>query len=455
MSTDVSTPRPIPQSNRPAAGPGPDRRHTLLIVDDEVDVLESLRHLFHRTYRVLTANSGDQAVETLGRTDVHLILSDQRMPGMTGDVFLSHARRLNPDAIRMLFTGYADIQAVINAVNEGHIFRYIPKPWDAAELEGVIRQAAEQYDLLAERKRLIAELQTANAQLTRANADLAQAGQLKSAFIEVASHEFNTPITLVLGLSELLRLLNPERNEQERAIVERISINAKQLAKLVTSTLTLMRADDFRRTLKRAPVDLTRLLRGVIEKVQPFIQSRNLTLIDRVSDDLGTFEVDADKIDASVLNLLTNAIKFTPDGKQITLSASLAGPDEAEIEVADSGIGLDPRSLSQLFQPFFTQFDSSRHSSGDFGFNKRGLGLGLSIVKQFVELHGGSVSVESELDSGTRVKIRLPRRETHRTPDRGETFPQGTDHSPSPTSDNELGLAGGMPAGRERPQGNS
>src|SRR5262249_54538097 len=133
------------------------RRHTLLVVDDEVDVLESLRHLFHRSYRVLTAPGGDQALEMMSKNDVHLILSDQRMPGMSGDVFLSHARRLKPDAIRILFTGYADIQAVINAVNEGNIFRYILKPWDAGELEGVIRQAAEQYELLAERKRLIAE----------------------------------------------------------------------------------------------------------------------------------------------------------------------------------------------------------------------------------------------------------------------------------------------------------
>jgi len=132
------------------------RRHTLLIVDDEVDVLESLRHQFHRTYRVLTAGSGGQAVSVLDANEVQLILSDQRMPGMQGDSFLSQARRLQPDAIRMLFTGYADIQAVINAVNEGHIFRYILKPWDTVELEGIIRQAAEQYDLLAERKRLIA-----------------------------------------------------------------------------------------------------------------------------------------------------------------------------------------------------------------------------------------------------------------------------------------------------------
>src|SRR4051795_3055564 len=238
------------------------RRHTLLVVDDEVDVLESLRHLFHRSYRVLAASGGDQALELLRKNDVHLILSDQRMPGMSGDVFLSQARRLQPDAIRILFTGYADIQAVINAVNEGNIFRYILKPWDAAELEGILRQGADRYDLLAERKRLIAELQAANAQLTRANEELAEAGQLKSAFIEVASHEFNTPITLVLGLSELLRLTNPDRNPQERALVERISASARQLAKLVTNTLTMMRADDFRRTLQRKPTDLAALLRA-------------------------------------------------------------------------------------------------------------------------------------------------------------------------------------------------
>src|SRR4051795_9882244 len=174
------------------------RRHTLLVVDDEVDVLESLRHLFHRTYHVLTADGGQRALDLLQQDDVHLILSDQRMPGMSGDEFLAHARRLVPDAIRMLFTGYADLSSVIRAVNEGNIYRYILKPWDSDELAGIIGQAAEQYELLAERKRLIAELQAANAQLTQANHELAEAGQLKSAFIEVASHEFNTPITLVL-----------------------------------------------------------------------------------------------------------------------------------------------------------------------------------------------------------------------------------------------------------------
>ena len=436
MSPDVVTNRSQPQSARSSSSAATERRHSLLIVDDELDVLESLRHLFHRTYRVFTASSGTDAIAILEREDIHMILSDQRMPGMPGDIFLSHARKIKPDAIRMLFTGYADIQAVINAVNEGNIYRYILKPWDASELEGILRQAAEQYELLAERRRLIAELQLANSQLMEANETLAEAGQLKSAFIEVASHEFNTPITLVLGLSELLRLINPDRPEAERAIVERISASAKQLARLITNTLTLMKADNFRQPLQVHPVDLAALLRGTLEKLQPFATSRNLKLSERVDNDLGLFEIDAEKIDASVLNLLTNAIKFTPDGREITLQARLSGPDEAEIQVIDNGNGLDARSLKQLFQPFFTQFDSSRHSSGDFGYNKRGLGLGLSIARQFVELHGGSVTAESTLEVGTTVTIRLPRHP--RTEVAGQIHPEDPDESlssPAPSLD--------------------
>jgi signal transduction histidine kinase len=150
----------------------------------------------------------------------------------------------------------------------------------------------------------------------------------------------------------------------------------------------------------------------VADQVMPFVRSRQLRLRTAIDGDLGTFEVDADKVRDAVTNLLTNAIKFTPDGGEIALEARLApGPgDEAEIQVADRGIGIDPRSLGQLFEPFFTQFDPSNHSTGDFGFKKRGIGLGLTIVKKFVELHGGRVWAASAPGEGTRVTIRLPRR---------------------------------------------
>jgi signal transduction histidine kinase len=385
------------------------KRPTLLVVDDEVDVLESLRHQFHRTYRVLTSSSGAQAIELLEQNDIEVLLTDQRMPGMSGDVLLRRARQLKPDTIRMLFTGYADIQAVINAVNEGHIFRYILKPWDTAELEGIIRQGIEQYDLLAERRRLIAELQAANARLVSANAELARAGRLKTAFIEVASHEFNTPITLVLGLTDLLRLSNPDRSDKEQEILRQITASGRQLARLVTNMLTLLRAEDFRRTLQLSPVELSELIERVVDQVRPFLHARQLRVRLELAPDLGTFEIDADKIGAVLVNLLTNAIKFTPDGGQIELRARLVEPDEAEIVVEDRGVGLESEALQHLFQPFFTQFDPSRHSSGDFGFCKRGLGLGLSIAKQFVDLHCGRISAESVETGGTRLIVRLPR----------------------------------------------
>jgi signal transduction histidine kinase len=384
------------------------KRSTLLVVDDEVDVLDSLRHQFHRTYRVLTSPSGAEAIALLEKNDVEVILTDQRMPGMPGDVLLRQARQLKPDTVRMLFTGYADIQAVINAVNEGHIFRYILKPWDSAELEGIIRQGVEQHDLLAERRRLIAELQAANAQLVEANSELARAGRLKTAFIEVASHEFNTPVTLVLGLAELLRLANPNRSDQEQEILRQITTSGKQLARLVTNMLTLLRAEDFRRTLQRTPVRLTALIEKVVDQVRPFLNARRIHLHVDTDENLGTFEIDADKISAVLINLLTNAIKFTPDEGQIELTARLDAAAAAEIVVEDRGVGLDPESIPHLFQPFFTQFDPSRHSSGDFGFCKRGLGLGLSIAKQFVDLHGGRIFAEAVTTGGTRVTVILP-----------------------------------------------
>jgi signal transduction histidine kinase len=339
-----------------------------------------------------------------------LVLTDHRTPRISGVRRVRRARARNRAALRMLFTGYADIQGVISAVNEGQIFRYILKPWDSFELEGIIRQGAEHYDLLAERRRLIAELRAANAQLTQANEELARAGQLKTAFIEVASHEFNTPITLVLGLTELLRLLNPNRSDPELEVLRQITASGRQLARLVTNMLTLLRAEDFKQTLQRAPVELGQLIGRVIDQVRPFIMARNLRLQTRIGDDLGVFEIDADKIIAVLVNLLTNAIKFTPDGGLIELSVRLPSPDAVEVVVEDRGVGMEPQALKHLFQPFFTELDASRHSSGDFGFCKRGLGLGLSIAKQFIEMHGGSIQARSRDGGGTSLTVQFPRR---------------------------------------------
>ena len=171
-----------------------------------------------------------------------------------------------------------------------------------------------------------------------------------------------------------------------------------------------MGSGDFRKRLHLEEVDLAELIRSACSPGRALSsRSASSNSSTKIAADLGIFEIDADKIRDMLLNLLTNAIKFTPDTGQIGLKAHLAEPDLAEIRIYDRGIGLDVRSRNRLFSPFFTEFDPKHHSTGEFGFQKRGIGLGLYLVKTFVELHGGSVEAPSEQDKGTEVVVRLPR----------------------------------------------
>jgi DNA-binding NtrC family response regulator len=138
-------------------------KHPILVVDDEPEILFSLRGLLRRDFEVHTAESGSEAIEILRRQPVHVIMTDQRMPEMTGVELMSQVQGEWPDAIRMVFTGYADIKAVIDAINLGHIFRYITKPWDPEELQAVLQQACEEYDRIIERKCLLTDLQAYHA----------------------------------------------------------------------------------------------------------------------------------------------------------------------------------------------------------------------------------------------------------------------------------------------------
>jgi response regulator RpfG family c-di-GMP phosphodiesterase len=135
-------------------------KHSILLVDDEPEILFSLRGLLRHDFDIHTAESGVEALDILTRHQIHVIMSDQRMPDMTGVQLLNRVASAHPQAIRMVFTGYADIKAVIDAVNQGHIYRYITKPWDPDELVSVLRQACTAYDQLAEHQRLLAELRS-------------------------------------------------------------------------------------------------------------------------------------------------------------------------------------------------------------------------------------------------------------------------------------------------------
>jgi signal transduction histidine kinase len=343
---------------------------------------------------------------------VQIVMSDQCMPEMTGVEFLSRLRQNFPDTVRLLFTAYADIKAVISAINQGMVYRYITKPWEPQDLQTILKQAAEHYDLLAERKRLLHELQTKNEQLEAANAGLRQANELKKAFIKVASHELRTPLTIVMGLAELANC-TPGAPPPMNHWIERICTGSYRLNERVDQMIKLLLADQYEKPLARSEVDLARLLRSAAADVQTFIDQRHQTLEVHTPSDLGTLCVEEDKIRDCVSQLLVNAVKFTPDGGKITLAACRLPDGAVQIRVTDTGIGIDPPSLSRIFDPFFTRFDVSRHSSGVYEFDRRGLGLGLSVVKAFTEMHGGRVRVESKLGAGSTFTMTLPGENHH------------------------------------------
>ncbi len=147
-------------------------KHSILLVDDEPEILFSLRGLLRREFDLHTAVSGAEALDVLRKHPVHVIMSDQRMPEMTGVELLRRARGECPQAIRIVFTGYADIKAVVDAINHGQIYRYLTKPWDPDELLAVLRQACEHHDQLAERRRLLVDLREHLARSPDSNGEL-------------------------------------------------------------------------------------------------------------------------------------------------------------------------------------------------------------------------------------------------------------------------------------------
>ncbi len=123
-------------------------KHTLLIVDDEPDVCDSVHDLLRREFRVLKAHSGQEGYRVMQEEEVHIIMTDQRMPQVTGVELLTRVKARNPRAVRMLFTGYADLESIIAAINQGHVYHFLKKPWQPEELLDAVRQASLEYDRL-------------------------------------------------------------------------------------------------------------------------------------------------------------------------------------------------------------------------------------------------------------------------------------------------------------------
>jgi signal transduction histidine kinase len=220
-------------------------------------------------------------------------------------------------------------------------------------------------------------------------------------FIDTLAHELKTPLTsIIAGAGLLAEELNPTVDESIRRLIQTIIRNADTLEHRLVELLDIVKTGSGSIRLQLEPVDLRSLVQGVVLQVSPLIQSKNQNLSTEISEGLPIFNGDGPKLEQVLINLLNNASKFTPHGGRIIVRAR---PDSngAIISVKDNGIGIARSEHPRLFKPYSRiEADRQRHP---------GLGLGLALAKQVVELHGGRIWVESEPGAGSTFFFTLPR----------------------------------------------
>lgn len=259
---------------------------------------------------------------------------------------------------------------------------------------------------ITERKRAEDEhvqlLQTAQA--ARAEADLAN--DIKDEFLALLSHELRTPLTSILGWSQMLTDVALDDEASKRAI-EIIVRNARAQRQLIDDLLDISRIITGKLRLEVQPVELASIIEAVVDTVRPAADARNIHLQIAFDPRTSPISGDPDRLQQIIWNLLTNAIKFTPKGGRIQVWFERI-ESHVEITIKDTGQGIDPELLPHVFDRFRQSDSSSTRRHG-------GLGLGLSIVRQLVELHGGTVTAESPgLGGGTTVKVVFPLMSVHR-----------------------------------------
>lgn len=386
---------------------------TILFVDDEPGIVSSLVDLFRGQYRVLTASSGDQALEVLASNDVAAVISDQRMPSMTGAELLERVADQSPDITRVLLTGYADIEAVIEAVNQGKIFFYLTKPWAPSDLNTVVAKAIDHHILLRERRELINQLRAANAdleakiearthELAQKNEALEALDALKNEFLGMASHDLRGPIANVFGLADLMLAEDVTIDHAETVeYLGMIRSTCEGMLVLLTDLLDITRIESGKLELKPEAVDVAEFVAEVTEYFRLTAERKRIRLETEIAVDASAAFFDRERVRQVLTNLVGNAFKYSPADTVVHVVVE-ADRDVITVAVVDEGPGIRPEEQQRLFAPF------SRASTVPTG-GERSTGLGLSICKKIVEEHGGSICVESVFGCGSTFAFTLPR----------------------------------------------
>jgi two-component system sensor histidine kinase ResE len=220
-------------------------------------------------------------------------------------------------------------------------------------------------------------------------------------FVANVSHELKTPLTSIQGFAQAILDDTADTPAARKQAAQIIYDESARMHRMALDLLDLARLEAGTADLQMSPVDIGALLRGIVEKFTPQAGKAGVDLNLNMPDNLPILTADGDRLAQVFTNLVDNALKFTPVQGQVTLSAKMAGA-EMELSVADTGIGVESEALPRLFDRFY-QADPSRT-----GGEKHGAGLGLAIVREIVQAHGGKIGVQSQAGHGTTFTIQLP-----------------------------------------------
>ncbi|RPI73807.1 MAG: response regulator, partial [Desulfobacteraceae bacterium] len=369
--------------------------YKILFIDDDRNVLEALTRELEGIFDFETAAGAEAGLMTLEKNGPFaVIVSDYFMPGMDGIELLSRARQTDPDCVRLMLSGHANLATAVNAVNKGNIFRLLTKPWDHDLLVQSLNAAIAQYRLVMVEKELLAKtiklteslnkerqnLQLTNRKLqeTVENAHyLAKkattSNVAKTEFLANMSHELRTPLSGIIGMLDLV--LDTSLDEQQREYLGLAKYSANSLLSIVNDILDFARIEAGKLVMARAPFSLKNLAHATLGALKLKAESKKLKLEYAFSEKCpDRLMGDADRLRQILLNLLGNALKFTEQGGITLTIAELETENRLKLRfsVADTGIGIPQAKLKTIFDSF-TQADGSH--SRKFG----GAGLGLSI----------------------------------------------------------------------------
>jgi signal transduction histidine kinase len=371
---------------------------SVLYVDDDPRNLHAFRLGFKDRFRVITASSGKEGLEILGREPVAVLIADQRMPEMTGSELCGVAKQRFPDVIRMILTAYADISAVVEAINGGEVSRYFIKPWREEELADAIRAGIDAYQLVT----VTRDLQVRLLQQEQQSTTTYLLGRILHEVVSPAIGIRDNLGFVVDGVSQLAQMAAKGDPDVPRVAGDLLPAltDAHESAIDLVGRIEQFRQGDVQLPSGTGGIGLDRAIQTAAGIVRSRITERARLIIDTTHK--GFVRGEPTQLTQVIVNLLLNAYEAiepgAPEKNQITVTTLTKG-DRGGFVVEDTGPGIAEDVARHIFEPFFSTKTAAPGAANS--------GLGLAIVREIVERLGGTIELD-RATRGTRFYVELP-----------------------------------------------